>query len=53
MRMRGNSGARGPVSEAQLRRLEDGRSEYTPKKGVTFTVTAEALVRRLVPTVNP
>ena len=46
-------GARGPVSEARLKSLEDGRYEYTPKKAVTFTVTAEALVRRLVALVPP
>jgi hypothetical protein len=37
----------------RLRRLEDGRYQYTPKKGVTFTLTAEALVRRLVSLVPP
>jgi hypothetical protein len=36
-----------------LRRLEDGRYEYTPKKGVAFTLTAQALVRRLVALVPP
>lgn len=46
-------GARGPVSEARLRRLDDGRYEYTPKKGRVFTVTAAALVRRLVALVPP
>ena len=46
-------GARGPVAESRLRRLEDGRYEYTPKKRVTFTLTAEALVRRLVALVPP
>ncbi|MBE2254180.1 MAG: transposase, partial [Myxococcus sp.] len=35
------------------RRLEDGRYEYTPKKGVTFAVTAQQLVRRLVSLVPP
>jgi hypothetical protein len=44
---------RGPVAQSRLRRLEDGRYEYTPKKGVTFTLTAEALVRRLVALVPP
>jgi hypothetical protein len=39
-------GARGPVAECRLRRKSDGRYEYTPKKGVAFTLTAEALVRR-------
>jgi len=47
------SGARGPISECRLRRLVDGRYEYTPKKGVTFTLTAEALVRRLVALLPP
>jgi hypothetical protein len=41
------------VSESRLRRLEDGRYQYTPKKGVTFTLTAEALVRRLVSLMPP
>ena len=36
------------VAESRLRRLEDGRYEYSPKKGTAFTLTAEALVRRLV-----
>jgi hypothetical protein len=46
-------GARGPVAECRLRRLTDGRYEYTPKKGVAFTVTAEALVKRLVALLPP
>ena len=46
-------GARGPVAESRLRRLEDGRYEYCPKKGVAFIVTAEQLVRRLVSLVPP
>ncbi|MDP3238070.1 MAG: transposase [Myxococcales bacterium] len=46
-------GARGPVAESRLRRLEDGRYEYLPKKGVSFVVTAEQLVRRLVSLVPP
>jgi hypothetical protein len=41
------------VSESRLRRLDDGRYQYTPKKGVTFTLTADALVRRLVSLVPP
>ncbi len=36
------------MAESRLRRLEDGRYEYLPKKGVTFVVTAEQLVRQLV-----
>ena len=46
-------GARGAVAESRLRRLEDGRYEYTPKKGTAFTVTAAALVRRLVALLPP
>jgi Putative transposase len=46
-------GARGPMSECRLRRLDDGRYEYTPRKGGAFTLTAEALVRRLVALVPP
>ncbi|MCC6335243.1 MAG: transposase [Myxococcales bacterium] len=47
------SGARGPVAESRLRKLEDGRYEYSPKKGVAFTLTAEALVKRLVALTPP
>ncbi len=46
-------GARGAVAESRVRRLEDGRYEYTPKKGTAFTVTAAALVRRLVALLPP
>jgi hypothetical protein len=46
-------GARGPVAESRLKSLADGRYEYTPKKGVSFTVTAQQLVRRLVSLVPP
>ena len=46
-------GARGPVAECRLRRKSDGRYEYTPKKGTAFTLTAEALVRRLLALVPP
>ncbi|MBE2251406.1 MAG: transposase [Myxococcus sp.] len=46
-------GARGPVAESRLRRLEDGRYEYLPKKGVSFVVTAGQLVRRQVSPVPP
>ena len=46
-------GARGPVAESRLRRLDDGRYEYTPKKGGAFTVTEEELVKRLVALVPP
>jgi hypothetical protein len=46
-------GARGPVAECRLRRLDDGRYEYSPKKGAAFTVMAAALVRRLVALLPP
>jgi hypothetical protein len=46
-------GARGPVAESRLRSLDDGRYEYSPKKGTAFTLTAEALVRRLVALLPP
>jgi hypothetical protein len=46
-------GARGPVAESRLRRLEDGRYEFSPKKGTAFTLTAAALVRRLVALLPP
>ena len=48
-------GARGPVAESRLRRLEDGRYEYAPKgkdasgrPRSAFVLTAAAFVRRLV-----
>ena len=41
------------MAESRLRRLEDGRYEYTPKKGVSFTVTPQEFVRRLVSLVPP
>jgi hypothetical protein len=42
-------------SSSRLRRLEDGRYEYTPKHKAAraFSVTAEQLVRRLVSLVPP
>ena len=46
-------GSRGPVAESRLRRLVDGRYEYSPKKGKAFTLTASALVRRLVALLPP
>ena len=46
-------GSRGPVAESRLRRLHDGRYEYSPKKGTAFTLTAAALVRRLVALLPP
>jgi hypothetical protein len=47
------SGARGPVADCRLRRLEDGRYEYTPKRGSPFTLSAPALVKRLVALTPP
>ncbi len=41
-------GARGRIAECRLRKLADDVYEYTPKRGVTFTLTATELVRRLV-----
>ena len=46
-------GARGPVAASRLRRLDDGRFEYSPKKGTPFTLSAAALVRRLVALLPP
>ena len=46
-------GSRGPVAESRLRRLDDGRYEYSPKKGTAFTLSASALVRRLVALLPP
>jgi ribosomal protein S27E len=46
-------GARGPIAECRLRKLEGELYEYTPKRGVTFTLTAADLVRRLVALVPP
>ena len=40
-------------AQPRLKSLEDGGYQYTPKKGVSFTLTAEALVRRLVALVPP
>ena len=39
--------------KSRLRRLDDGRYEYSPKKGTAFILTAEALVRRLVALLPP
>ena len=36
-------GSRGPIAECRLRKLSDERYEYTPKRGVTFTLTAKDL----------
>lgn len=41
------------MAESRLRKLADGRYEYSPKKGVAFTLTAEALVKRLVALTPP
>ena len=46
-------GARGPIAECRLRKLGDELYEYTPKRGVTFTLTATDLVRRLVALAPP
>ena len=46
-------GARGPIAECRLRRLNDELYAYTPKRGVTFTLTAKDLVRRLVALAPP
>jgi hypothetical protein len=46
-------GARGPVSEERLTRLADGRYRWQPKRGPALTLTAEALVKRLVVLVPP
>jgi hypothetical protein len=46
-------GARGPVSEERLTRLPDGRYRWQPKRGPALTLTAEALVKRLVALVPP
>ena len=47
------SGARGPVAEERLTRLEDGRYRWQPKRGPALTLTAEALVKRLVALLPP
>lgn len=49
----GRYGARGPLSLSRLTRLPDGKYRYTPKKGVAFTLTALALVKRLVALLPP
>jgi len=46
-------GARGPVAESRLKRLDDGLYLYSPKKGSPFTLTATALVRRLLALIPP
>ena len=46
-------GARGPIAECRLRKLSNELYEYTPKRGVTFTLSAAGLVRRLVALTPP
>jgi hypothetical protein len=46
-------GARGAVAESRLRRLEDGRYEYRPKRGQPVVLTAAALLQRLLALVPP
>jgi len=41
-------GARGPISEARLSRNNDGNYQYLTKKGLTLTLSAADLVRRLI-----
>jgi len=49
----GRYGARGPLAEERLTRLEDGRYRYATRKGAALTLTAEQLVRRLLALVPP
>lgn len=46
-------GARGSVADERLTRLEDGLYHWQPKRGPALTLTAEALVKRLVALVPP
>jgi hypothetical protein len=46
-------GARGPVAQERLTRLEDGRYRWQPKRGPALTLTAEAMVKRLVALLPP
>jgi len=46
-------GARGAVAESRLRRLEDGRYEYRPKRGQPVAFSAATLLRRLLALVPP
>jgi hypothetical protein len=46
-------GARGAVAESRLRRLEDGRYEYRPKRGPPVAFTAAKLLLRLLALVPP
>ena len=43
----------GPSPKNRLRKIDGELYEYTPKRGVTFTLTAADLVRRLVALVPP
>lgn len=49
----GRYGARGPLAEERLSRLEDGRYRYQTRRGTTLTMTAQQLVRRLLALVPP
>jgi hypothetical protein len=46
-------GARGALALARLHRLQDGRYEYTTKRGATLLLTAPALLKRLLLLVPP
>ncbi len=46
-------GARGPVAEERLTRLEDGRYRWQPKRGAAVTLTAADLLKRLLALVPP
>ena len=46
-------GARGPISEERLTRLPSGLYRWQPKRGPALTLTAVALVKRLVALVPP
>jgi|GEM_PF-1296593 len=46
-------GARGPISEEQLTQLPSGLYRWQPKRGPALTLTAVALVKRLVALVPP
>lgn len=46
-------GARGPLTESRLKRRDDGKYEYRPKRGPGFVLDAEGLVRRIAALVPP
>jgi hypothetical protein len=46
-------GARGPISEERLTRLPSGLYRWQPKRGPSLTLSAVALVKRLVALVPP